>query len=203
MRRIEPNPSAFPAIWKLKDNAKTRDMFPKSPSKASIGENASLGNDRPEVVERKPFRVSSTTSAASLGASLLIYARPVKKKSEVIIMPRPKRTNESLRQYHVGIRLNESEYEKVRRESEDIGVTLSEYVRAKTTKGFIRVPKYAKIDTDAINMLSKLGGLFKKTHIESGGIYSRHTAAILDEIFSVIIEIRKGLEDDRETHSKP
>ena len=117
-------------------------------------------------------------------------------------MPRPKRPNESLRQYHVGIRLNESEYGKVRRESEEIGVTVSEYVRSKAVKGFIRVPKYARIDTDAINTLSKLGGLFKKTHTESGGIYSDRTAAILDEIYRVVIQIRKGFEDDREAHSK-
>jgi len=118
-------------------------------------------------------------------------------------MPRPKRSNESLRQYHIGIRFNESEYGKICRESEEIGVTISEYVRAKTIKGSIRVPKYAKIDTDAINLLSKLGGLFKKTHTESGGLYSECTAAILDEIYRAIIEVRKGLEDDRETHSKP
>ena len=118
-------------------------------------------------------------------------------------MPRPKRSNESLRQYHIGIRFNEPEYGKVRRESEEIGVTVSEYVRSKAVRGFIRVPKYARIDVDAINTLSKLGGLFKKIHTDSGGIYSERTAAILEEIYRVVVNLRRDLDDDRETHSKP
>ncbi|GHS85505.1 hypothetical protein AGMMS49957_01660 [Synergistales bacterium] len=116
-------------------------------------------------------------------------------------MARPKRSPELKRQYHIGIRLDESEYGKVKDESDKIGVTLSAYVRAKIMRGFIRVPKYAKIETRQVNELSKLGGLFKKTHTESNGLYSERTAAILDEICLILTEVRKGFEDDRQAHS--
>jgi hypothetical protein len=116
-------------------------------------------------------------------------------------MARPKRSSELKRQYHIGIRLDESEYGKVKSESEKIGVTLSAYARAKIMRGYIRVPKYAKIETRQVNELSKLGGLFKKTYNESGGLYSEQTADILDEICLILSEVRRGLEDDRQAHS--
>ena len=113
-------------------------------------------------------------------------------------MPRPKKTDESRRRFHVTIRLNEAEYAKACRESDEIGVTLSDYLRAKLMKGFIRIPKYAKIDTEAINALSKLGGLFKKTHTESGGLYSQQTAEILGEIYTIVQELRCRVEEEKE-----
>jgi hypothetical protein len=42
-----------------------------------------------------------------------------------------------------------------------------------------------------------------KTHSESGGLYSEKTAAILDEIYNIMVEIDRGLIDDRQTHSEP
>jgi hypothetical protein len=116
-------------------------------------------------------------------------------------MARPKRSPETKRQYHIGVRFDKSEYEKITAESQAAGVTMSAYVRSKTMRGYLRIPKYAKIDTANVNQLSKLGGLLKKIHIESGGVYREQTAGILDEIRGVMLEIGKGLYD-RETHSQ-
>ncbi|MDL2263162.1 hypothetical protein LJC31_00770, partial [Synergistaceae bacterium OttesenSCG-928-I11] len=94
-------------------------------------------------------------------------------------------------------------------DAERVGVSLSDYVRGKTLRGYVRVPKYAKIDSAHIGQLSKLGGLIKLTHNETGGIYRRETAAILEEIQGILVKIRHELErgdgnhDDRETHTEP
>ncbi len=110
-------------------------------------------------------------------------------------MPRPKHAPESRRDHHIGVRFAAPEYEKVRAEAERIGVTLSGYIRAKTIHGHLRIPKYARIDAQAISLLSKLGGLLKMVHTESGGAYSGKTAEILDEIKAILVTIRSRLEE--------
>ena len=117
-------------------------------------------------------------------------------------MARPRKRNELKRGHKLTIRIDDTEYGKIRSESEKIGVTLSAYSRAKLIKGSIRVPQYAKIDAQSVSQLSKLGGLFKMTHIESGGLYSGKTAAILDKIYSIMAAMERGLENDRQTHSE-
>jgi hypothetical protein len=117
-------------------------------------------------------------------------------------MARPKHKPEAIRQYHIGIRLDKSEYEKMTSESKEVGVTLSAYIRAKAMRGYLRIPKYAKIDSANINQLSKLGGLLNKIHVESGGMYRKQTAEILEDIHGIMLEIGKGLADDRETHNQ-
>jgi hypothetical protein len=110
-------------------------------------------------------------------------------------MARPRKEKELKRGHKLTIRLDDAEYEKICSESKGIGVTLSAYSRAKLIKGVIRVPQYAKIDAQSVSQLSKLGGLFKITHLESGGLYSEKTAAILDKIYSIMAamdrEVRK------------
>ena len=118
-------------------------------------------------------------------------------------MPRPRKKKELKRAYKLCIRLDDTEYEKLSSESKKIGATLSAYGRAKLLKGAVRIPQYARIDTNSVNQLSKLGGLFMKTHNESGGLYSEKTAAILDEIYGIMVEIDRGLTDDRQTHNEP
>jgi hypothetical protein len=118
-------------------------------------------------------------------------------------MPRLIQNEEFRRQYRITIRLEEAEYEKICSESQEAGITLSTYIRSKVMTGRVYVPKYAKIDSGSINQLSKLGGLFKKSHTEDGGVYRKETAAILGEITSILKEVRRQLENDRETHSKP
>jgi hypothetical protein len=117
-------------------------------------------------------------------------------------MARPKVSAESKRQRHVGIRLGESEYKKIIAESEKIGVTISAYIRSKAIRGFIQIPRYAKLDNGHIGQLSRLGGLLKKVHVESGGAYSQKTADMLEEIRLILTEMRRRLEDDREAHTE-
>jgi hypothetical protein len=118
-------------------------------------------------------------------------------------MPRPRQKEELKRQYRITIRLEESEYAKIMNESKELGITTSTYLRSKAMRGYVNVPKYAQIDSDHINQLSRLGGLMKKTHNESGGLYQEKTAAILDEIYEILAVIRKRLEDDRKAHPEP
>ena len=118
-------------------------------------------------------------------------------------MPRPKQKEELRRQYRITIRLEESEYAKIMNESKELGITPSTYLRSKAMRGYVNVPKYAQIDSGHINQLSRLGGLMKKTHNESGGLYQEKTAAILDEIYEILSVIRKRLEDDRKARPEP
>jgi hypothetical protein len=118
-------------------------------------------------------------------------------------MARPKQKDELRRGHKVTIRFDDSEYEKIRGESQEIGVTLSAYIRSKATRGFIHVPRYAKLNNEHVGQLSKLGGQLKKVHTESGGAYSRKTADSLDEIFLILTEMRRRLENDRETYTQP
>jgi hypothetical protein len=115
-------------------------------------------------------------------------------------MPRPKIQPDVKRQHHIGVRLDESEYGKIRTESEKIGVTLSAYIRSKATRGFIQIPRYARLDNEQVGQLSKLGGLLKKVHTESDGAYSKKTADALNEIYLILTEMRRRLENDRETY---
>ena len=118
-------------------------------------------------------------------------------------MPRPRQKEELRRQYRITIRLEESEYAKIMNESKELGITPSTYLRSKAMRGYVNVPKYAQIDSGHINLLSRLGGLMKKTHNESGGVYQEKTAAILDEIYEILSVIRKRLEDDRKARPEP
>jgi hypothetical protein len=70
------------------------------------------------------------------------------------LMPRPKIQPDVKRQHHIGVRLDESEYGKIRAESEKIGVTFSAYIRSKATRGFIQIPRYAKLNNEHIGQES-------------------------------------------------
>jgi hypothetical protein len=117
-------------------------------------------------------------------------------------MARPKQSEELKRQYRITVRFEESEYEKIIGESRELGITPSTYIRSKAMRGFVHVPKYAHIDTEHINKLSSLGGLFKKSYSETLGVYQEKTAVILDEIYDILVEVKRRLEDDREAHSE-
>jgi hypothetical protein len=118
-------------------------------------------------------------------------------------MARPRKKNGLKRGYHVGIRLDESEYGKIRSESKKIGATVSAYIRDKTLRGFVRVPKQAKVDSADIALLSKLAGLFKKSYTDTGGAYASQTRVILDEIRTLMLKMSRQIDgDDREAHNE-
>jgi hypothetical protein len=74
-------------------------------------------------------------------------------------------------------------------------------MREKAMRGYVRIPKRARVDTAAINHLSKVCGLMKTVHNESGGAYSERTAAILDEILVFMRRMNTEHCDDREAHT--
>jgi hypothetical protein len=118
-------------------------------------------------------------------------------------MARPKKPSGQKRGRHVGVRFDETEYEKIISEAKSIGLNLSEYVRAKATKGYARVPKYADIDTALINRLSKLAGLLKQFFTATDGLHKEKTAAILDDIQALIRLIARRVEDDWQARFAP
>ena len=111
-------------------------------------------------------------------------------------MPRPKHAPEARRDHHIGVRFAAPEYEKIRADAEKIGVTVSAYIRAKALQGYLHIPKYAKLDVQALNQFSKMGGLVKKIHTESGGAYSEKTAALLDDMRIVVAIILRDAEPE-------
>jgi hypothetical protein len=113
-------------------------------------------------------------------------------------MARPKHSPEARREHHIGVRFSTPEYKKITAESGKLGVTLSSYIRAKALRGYVSIPKYARIDNEHIGQLSKLGGLLKKMHNENGGIYKLETAAILDEIRAILLKIKIMMEPQSE-----
>ena len=108
-------------------------------------------------------------------------------------MARPKRLPEARRDYHIGVRFSASEYEKITGESEELGVTLSSYIRSKALNGTLRIPKHAKADTNALNQLSKIGGFINKIHTESGGAYRVQTAELIEDMRRVVLEIEQSM----------
>ncbi len=118
-------------------------------------------------------------------------------------MPRPRKTDTESRRHRITVRFDESEYAKICLDTESAGITLSKFVREKALRGYVRLPKRAVADAEAVSTLSKMGGLLKKIHIDSGGAYNVRTASLLNEIGGVIRTITRGEEDDREAHSKP
>lgn len=98
------------------------------------------------------------------------------------------RTNRKTREIH--IRLSDIEHQTISDKAVSAGMTISEFVRRAATGRRIT----SKIEAHAINELRRLGGLLKKVHTESGGSYSRATAAAIDEIRKVV---RALAADDR------
>ena len=111
-------------------------------------------------------------------------------------MPRPRQNEEQKRQHKITIRLSLPEFGKVTDEVKKLGVSISSYIRAKVLHGYIRIPKIAKIDKEHIGVLSKLGGLLKKIHIESGGVYHPLITNVIERIEAILILIQKRLEED-------
>jgi hypothetical protein len=117
-------------------------------------------------------------------------------------MARPKQKKELKRSRKATIMFTDDEYAEIEANSREMEVTVSSYIRAKSLRGYVRVPKYAKIDTKTINELSRLGALLKTFFNVTGGLHKEKTRAILDDMAAVVLEIR-GYLDDRKTHTEP
>jgi predicted DNA binding CopG/RHH family protein len=118
-----------------------------------------------------------------------------------IAMARPNKKEEDKKLHRITVRFDGPEYSKIRSKANTVGITVSKFMREKAMRGYVRVPKHTKVDTAAINQISKMGGLLKKVHVESSGAYSERTGAILDEILIFMRNMNREYEDDREAHT--
>jgi hypothetical protein len=118
-------------------------------------------------------------------------------------MRKTKRSEESKKLHKITVRFDGPEFSKITSEAKTAGVTVSKFVREKVKRGQVHINPYAKVDSAAINQLSKLGGQLKTVHLESNKVYSEQTAAMLREIQALILKIDSQAGDDRKTHTKP
>jgi hypothetical protein len=109
-------------------------------------------------------------------------------------MPRPRQKDELKRSRKVTLMYTEAEYKEISNNAKDVGVTLSTYIRSKSMLGYVRVTKYAKLDSRSIGELSHLGGLLKKYYTDTGGEHSDKTGAILDDMARIVKTLLKEIE---------
>jgi hypothetical protein len=117
-------------------------------------------------------------------------------------MARPKQKKGLKRSRKATIMYTDEEYAQIEANAREMEITVSSYIRAKSLRGYVRVPKYAKIDTKSINELSRLGALLKTFFNVTGGLHKEKTGAILDDMASIVLEIR-GYLDDRKAYTEP
>jgi hypothetical protein len=86
------------------------------------------------------------------------------------------------------VRVAPEEKEQLRRIAADAGMSVAELVRARA----LDRPVVARTDATTIRELRRLGGLLKKVHVDSGGAYSRETAAALAELRAAILQLAGG-----------
>ena len=80
------------------------------------------------------------------------------------------------------VRVAPSEKARLRAIAEAAGIQVAELVRQRA----LGRPVVSRTDATTIRELRRLGGLLKLVHVESGGAYSRQTAAALDALHAAI-----------------
>jgi len=83
------------------------------------------------------------------------------------------------------VRVAPGEKEQLRRIAADAGISVAELVRARA----LGRPVVSRTDATTIRELRRLGGLLKKVHLDSGGAYSRETAAALTALRAAIVRL--------------
>ena len=91
------------------------------------------------------------------------------------------------------VRVAPVEKEQLRRIAADAGLAVAELVRARA----LDRPVVSRVDGTAIRELRRLGGLFKKVHVDSGGAYSQETASALAALRVAIDRLAGGREGPR------
>jgi len=105
-------------------------------------------------------------------------------------MARPRQKDELKRSHKVTLMYTEDEYSEIAGKAKDAGITLSTFIRSKSILGYVRIPKFAKIDSASIAELSRLGGLLKKYYTDTGGENKEKTAAVLNDIAAIVMRLR-------------
>jgi hypothetical protein len=112
---------------------------------------------------------------------------------KIINMPRPKQKDELKRSCKVTLMYTETEYKEISDDAREAGVTFSTFIRSKSLLGYVRVPKYAKIDSRSIMELSRPGRFLKKFYTDAGGRHSEKTGAILNDITFIVKTLSKEI----------
>ena len=88
----------------------------------------------------------------------------------------------------INVRLTSAEKARLREDADLAGVSVSEVVRRR----YFGRPIVANADAVMLKELRRLGGLLKHIHNESGGMYSKETAAALIAIRDYIEKLSRG-----------
>ena len=80
------------------------------------------------------------------------------------------------------VRVAPGEKAQLRAIADAAGIVVAELVRRRA----LGRPVVSRTDATTIRELRRLGGLLKLVHVESGGAYSRETAAALDALHAAI-----------------
>lgn len=88
----------------------------------------------------------------------------------------------------LNLRLPQSERDAIERNADIAGISMSEMVRAR----YFGRKIVAHADDVMIRELRRTGGLLKSIHLDSGGAYSQKTAALLNQLGSLIDKISAG-----------
>ena len=86
------------------------------------------------------------------------------------------------------VRMSPAEKKQLREIATTAGIPVAELVRRRALGRRV----VARTDATTIRELRRLGGLVKKVHIDSGGAYSRDTAAVLDALRQAIAKLAAG-----------
>ncbi len=82
------------------------------------------------------------------------------------------------RVHRVTVRFTEPEYQHIKEELDVAGISLSEYLRARTLGKRVA----SKADLKVLAELRRIGGLLKYVHLETRGVYSVQTAEAIKAI---------------------
>jgi hypothetical protein len=86
------------------------------------------------------------------------------------------------------VRVAPAEKARLREIADTAGIAVAELVRARA----LGRPVVSRTDATTIRELRRLGGLLKLVHGESGGAYSRETAAALASLRAAIARLAAG-----------
>jgi hypothetical protein len=86
------------------------------------------------------------------------------------------------------VRMAPAEKAQLRETADAAGICVAELVRRRA----LGRPVVSRTDATTLRELRRLGGLLKLVHVESGGAYSRETAAALRTLGAAIARLAAG-----------
>jgi hypothetical protein len=108
-------------------------------------------------------------------------------------MGRPEMDELEKKSMRLTVRFRPEEIVELENQAHMDGLTLAELIRRRALKRRV----LPAVDLRLIGELRKIGGLVKMIYNETGGLYSRKTSVILDELQSTVVSIRSRINRDR------